>query len=101
MVRLVDWEEGNYRTSENPPRGEIVIGGGNVATGYYKLPEKTREDFHTDAEGRRWFKTGDIGEMAPDGTLRYALPLTQLYSFRFFLNHGVINLKKCTLSVWK
>ena len=50
--------------------GEICIGGGNVATGYYKLPEKTREDFFKDEEGRRWFRTGDIGEMAPDGTLR-------------------------------
>jgi len=70
-IRLVDWEEGNYRTSDDPPRGEIVIGGGNVATGYYKLPEKTAEDFFKDAEGRRWFRTGDIGEITPeDGTLR-------------------------------
>ena len=70
LVRLVDWEEGNYRVSDHPPRGEIVIGGGNVATGYFKLPDKTKEDFFKDDSGKRWFRTGDIGEMASDGTLK-------------------------------
>lgn len=50
--------------------GEIVVGGGNVATGYYKMPEKTQEDFFKDESGLRWFKTGDIGEIYEDGTLR-------------------------------
>ena len=59
------------RVTDKPnPRGEIVIGGGNVALGYYKLPEKTKEDFFTDGDGLRWFRTGDIGEMYPDGTLK-------------------------------
>lgn len=46
------------------------MGGGNVATGYFKMPEKTKEDFSKDETGRRWFKTGDIGEMFGDGTLK-------------------------------
>ena len=50
--------------------GEICLGGGNIATGYYKMPEKTAEDFYRDKDGTRWFKTGDIGEMYPDGTLK-------------------------------
>ena len=33
QIRLVNWEEGGYRVTDSPPRGEIVIGGGNVATG--------------------------------------------------------------------
>ena len=33
QIKLVDWEEGGYRASDNPPRGEIYIGGENVATG--------------------------------------------------------------------
>jgi long-chain acyl-CoA synthetase len=41
-----------------------------VATGYYKLPDKTKEDFYKDAEGTRWFRTGDVGEMYEDGTLK-------------------------------
>jgi len=70
-IRLVNWEEGNYKVTDKPfPRGEIYIGGGNVAQGYFKNQEKTDEEFFTDEEGRRWFKTGDIGQMEDDGTLR-------------------------------
>jgi acyl-CoA synthetase (AMP-forming)/AMP-acid ligase II len=50
--------------------GEIVLGGGNVALGYFKLPDKTAEDFFTDANGTRWFRTGDVGEIFEDGTQR-------------------------------
>lgn len=70
-IRLVNWEEGNYKVTDKPwPRGEIYIGGGNVAKGYLKNKEKTEEEFFTDDEGRRWFKTGDIGQVEADGTLR-------------------------------
>ena len=40
-----------------------------VAAGYYNMPEKTREEFFTD-QGTRWFRTGDIGQMMPDGTIK-------------------------------
>ena len=33
------------------------------------MPEKTAEDFFV-AHGRTWFKTGDIGQMEDDGTLK-------------------------------
>ena len=37
-IKLINWEEGNYLVTDTPhPRGEIVVGGGNVATGYYKV----------------------------------------------------------------
>lgn len=83
-IRLENWEEGNYRVTDSPrPRGEILIGGGqlaqlaskyvsgggNVAAGYYRNPEKTEEEFYTDAAGRRWFRSGDIGRVEEDGTL--------------------------------
>jgi hypothetical protein len=59
----VNWEEGNYRVTDKPhPRGEVMLGGDNVASGYYKLPEKTEEEFFNEG-GLRWFKTGDIGEV--------------------------------------
>jgi len=84
LVKLIDWDEGNYRVTDNPPRGEVVVGGGNVALGYYKLPDKTKQDFFTDDTGRRWFRTGDIGEMAPDGTLKIVDRKKDLVK----LNHG-------------
>lgn len=47
----------------------LIPGGANIAKGYYKNPEKTKEDF-CDEEGRRWFRTGDIGEFDEDGSLK-------------------------------
>ena len=47
--------------------GEICLGGGNIALGYFKLPDKTAEDFFTDSTGTRWFRTGDVGEIFSDG----------------------------------
>ncbi|KAK7790099.1 hypothetical protein R5R35_012622 [Gryllus longicercus] len=69
-IKLVDWEEGNYRVTDKPfPRGEIVIGGENISPGYFKMPEKTKEDFF-DEDGKRWFRTGDIGEVQSDGVIK-------------------------------
>lgn len=69
-IRLVNWEEGNYRVTNKPyPQGEVLIGGDCVSQGYYKLPSKAGEDFFEE-DGQRWFKTGDIGEIHPDGVLK-------------------------------
>jgi long-chain acyl-CoA synthetase len=46
--------------------GEIVIAGPNVMKGYYGLPEANEEAF-TEADGRRWFHTGDVGYHDEDG----------------------------------
>lgn len=69
-IRLVDWDEAGYRCTDKPnPRGEIHIGGYSVAMGYYKMPEKTAEDFYF-LNGVRYFATGDIGEVLPNGNLK-------------------------------
>ncbi|XP_071053197.1 long-chain-fatty-acid--CoA ligase 4 isoform X2 [Onthophagus taurus] len=69
-IMLVNWEEGNYRVTDKPyPRGEIVVGGGNVSVGYYKLASKTKEEFF-ELDGKRWFKTGDICEIHDDGVVK-------------------------------
>lgn len=69
-VRLVDWDEGNYRITDKPlPRGEIVLGGASVSPGYYKNEEKTLESFFVE-NGVQYFRSGDIGELHKDGTLR-------------------------------
>lgn len=70
QIMLRDWIEGGYTTdNKNCPQGEILIGGGNVAVGYFKNPEKTAEDFIT-IDGVRYFCTGDIGQIDPDGCVR-------------------------------
>lgn len=81
-IRLVDWEEGGYKFSDKDdpeigvPRGEILIGGGLITNGYLvegdnadpDLVKKNKEEF-TEHAGMRWFHTGDIGAVHPDGTL--------------------------------
>uniref|UniRef100_A0A8C3ATT0 long-chain-fatty-acid--CoA ligase n=1 Tax=Cyclopterus lumpus TaxID=8103 RepID=A0A8C3ATT0_CYCLU len=69
-VRLRDWAEGGYTSRDEPnPRGEILIGGPNVTMGYYRQESKD-QDFFADEKGQRWFCTGDIGEIYPDGCLQ-------------------------------
>lgn len=51
-LRLVNWEEGNYRNTDTPPSGEVWIGGPTIAMGYFKNPEKTAEEF-TETDGLR------------------------------------------------
>ncbi|XP_028271779.1 long-chain-fatty-acid--CoA ligase 4 [Parambassis ranga] len=69
-VRLRDWAEGGYTSKDKPiPRGEILIGGPNVTMGYYRS-ESNNEDFFVDEKGQRWFCTGDVGEVYPDGCLQ-------------------------------
>jgi malonyl-CoA/methylmalonyl-CoA synthetase len=45
--------------------GGIQIRGSNVFRGYWRMPEKTREEFSADG----WFRTGDVGVFDADGYL--------------------------------
>jgi malonyl-CoA/methylmalonyl-CoA synthetase len=54
--------EGNESDSPAGP-GVLEVRGANVFAGYWRMPEKTREEFR---EGG-WFVTGDVAEIAPDG----------------------------------
>jgi long-chain acyl-CoA synthetase len=49
--------------------GEILASGPNVMRGYYNRPDETEETLETDAEGRVWLRTGDIGYLDADGFL--------------------------------
>eukprot|EP00121_Abeoforma_whisleri_P008437 Awhi_evm2s7745 len=76
-LKLVDWEEGGYKVADRHddsvkmPRGEIFLSGDCIASrGYYNMPEQTKESFVADSEGKVWFRTGDIGQIHPDGSLQ-------------------------------
>ncbi|KAF2593227.1 hypothetical protein F2Q70_00043966 [Brassica cretica] len=58
----------NYRdVIDKPmPRGEIVVGGNSVTSDYFNNQAKPDE---VDEKGTRWFYTGDIGRVHPDGCL--------------------------------
>jgi malonyl-CoA/methylmalonyl-CoA synthetase len=43
--------------------GGIEVKGPNVFQGYWRMPEKTQEEFTADG----WFKTGDVGKVDTDG----------------------------------
>ena len=43
--------------------GDIEVRGPNVFKGYWRMPDKTREEFTADG----WFKTGDVGRYDEDG----------------------------------
>ncbi len=43
--------------------GNIQVRGPNVFKGYWRMPEKTKEEFSTDG----WFKTGDVGKVDERG----------------------------------
>ena len=45
--------------------GQIEVKGPSVFKGYWKMPEKTADEFTTDL----WFKTGDVGKVDTDGVL--------------------------------
>jgi long-chain acyl-CoA synthetase len=62
-VRIVD-EAG--RDVPVGAAGEIWLAGPNCMLGYYRNPEATAEVLTPDG----WYKTGDIGAVDPDGSLR-------------------------------
>jgi len=56
--------------------GEIYIGGTGVARGYHKRPDLTAgkfvDDLFAGIDGRRLFRTGDLGCVRPDGCIEFA-----------------------------
>lgn len=91
-IQLIDWEEGNYRVTDRPyPRGEIAIGGNNISPGYYKNPQKTKEDFFEFMD-KRWFQTGDIGEIHPDGVIKIIGKFILIMIFQFNLLSNSLSL---------
>ncbi len=45
--------------------GELLVSGPNVFAGYWRAPETTAASFVAGADGRRWFRTGDLARRDP------------------------------------
>jgi malonyl-CoA/methylmalonyl-CoA synthetase len=61
-VRVID---GEGQAVEPGTIGNVQVSGPNVFKGYWRMPEKTREDFTVDG----WFRTGDVGRLDEHGRL--------------------------------
>jgi len=59
-VRIVDDAGAPCAAGET---GHLQVRGPNVFGGYWRMPEKTHEEFTSDG----WFKTGDVGCIGADG----------------------------------
>ena len=65
-IKLVDFADAGYYSTNKPPQGEVWIRGASVTAGYIDLEKETKESFTDDG----WFKTGDIGEFDWAGQLK-------------------------------
>ena len=65
-VKFVDVPDAGYFANNKPSQGEIWLRGPSITKGYYNRDKETEEAFTEDG----WFKTGDIGEWEPSGTIK-------------------------------
>ena len=65
-VKLVDVADAGYFANNKPSQGEIWLRGPSISKGYYNRDEESKEAFTEDG----WFKTGDIGQWEPSGTIK-------------------------------
>ena len=66
-IKLLDVVETGYLSTNNPPQGEVCIRGPSVTKGYFKRPDLNNDETVFTKDG--WFRTGDVGQWNPDGTL--------------------------------
>jgi long-chain acyl-CoA synthetase len=68
-VRLVDKGDPGQPAPEGEP-GEIVAAGPQIMKGYWNRPDADADVFVTDADGRTWLRTGDVGTIDADGFIK-------------------------------
>jgi malonyl-CoA/methylmalonyl-CoA synthetase len=61
-VRVVDESS---RAVPHGAVGELVVHGPNVFAGYWRNPDATRAAFVVDADGTRWYRSGDLADYDP------------------------------------
>ena len=76
-VKLIDVPEAGYLANGTPSRGEICLRGPSVIKGYYKRPDLNEDPTIFTPDG--WFRTGDVGQWNPNGTLSVIDRCVQVY----------------------
>lgn len=69
LIKLRDVPEMNRLYTNNPPDGEILIGGPCVFKGYYKNDEETSKTLVVERK-LTWVATGDIGVIRENGSIK-------------------------------
>jgi len=90
VVRLVSvGDGGRYSIEHNPPTGEIFIHSDSMFSGY--LGDKYGTDDVLDDDG--WFKTGDVGQLNPDGSISIIERLNDDYKLSngYFAHTAMLN----------
>ncbi|KAI0791104.1 acetyl-CoA synthetase-like protein [Abortiporus biennis] len=66
-IKLLDVAEAGYLATNPKPQGEVLIRGPAVTKGYFKRDDLNNDPTIFTDDG--WFRTGDVGQWNPDGTL--------------------------------
>jgi long-chain acyl-CoA synthetase len=67
-IALVDKEDPSRDVPDGEP-GEIIVSGPQIMKGYWNRPDADAEVF-VERDGRRWLRTGDVGQIDADGYVR-------------------------------
>jgi len=89
-IRLVTVGDGaRYSIKNSPPTGEIYLYSGGMYSGY--LGDRSGTDEVLDDDG--WFKTGDVGQLNPDGSISVIERLNDDYklSTGYFAHTAMLN----------
>jgi arthrofactin-type cyclic lipopeptide synthetase B len=81
VLRIVDAHD---RDVPLGAEGELLIGGIGLARGYRNLPAETAERFVVLADGRRYYRSGDIVRLKTDGNIVFRRRLDQQVKVRGF-----------------
>ncbi|XJO78298.1 hypothetical protein BDV3_002762 [Batrachochytrium dendrobatidis] len=73
--KLMDVSDMQYFATDENPRGEICLRGPTIMKGYFKDLSETDRMIE---KSSGWMRTGDIGEILPNGTLRVIDRITNL-----------------------
>lgn len=84
-VRFVDPEtlkDVKPNTDGSSTGGEIWCRGPNVTPGYHGNDQATKDAFFVDSDGKRWFRTGDIGSIDREGYIVIEDRLKELIKYK-------------------